>query len=437
MAAVAGFVWAWLATQPRRTTAQWGMLGLMAGFMTLIRWQNALFAVLPAVDAVMALAAAWRRSDRQALTSTIGGGLLFTACATAAFLPQMIAWRSIYGSWLAVSPVGPQIRWADPHLVDILWSSRNGLFATSPALYCAAAGLIVFALRRSAIGLPMILAAAAMIYFNSIIQDWWGSDGYGMRRFDGLIPFFVIGLATFTGLVASGVRRWPSAAPALAGAALVLWNLTLVHTAATGVLRIGEATSMGALATHQAETAVRWMGHPPSWPVNLLYAWRNGVGPSEYDLLRTNAFLGDPARPYGRVDVGADDEVFVVRGWHAPERDGATSFRWAGQRAELLVPLDHRADLRVQVRVRPFTPPGRPAQRMRIDVNGHAAGEWPLEGDWQTIEYVTPRASWREGVNRVVLTFAAETRPVDAGGGGDTRALSAAIDYLRVQKVGD
>jgi hypothetical protein len=74
---------------------------------------------------------------------------------------------------------------------------------------------------------------------------------------------------------------------------------------------------------------------------------------------------------------------------------------------------------------------------MRIDVNGHAAGEWPLEGDWQTIEYVTPRAIWREGVNRVVLTFAVETRPVDAGGGGDTRALSAAIDYLRVQKVGD
>jgi hypothetical protein len=437
MAAVAGFIWAWLATRGRPTMAQWALLGLLAGFMTLVRWQNALFALLPAIDAVTAIAVAWRRSDRQAVAWTIGAGLLFTACAAAAFLPQMIAWKSIYGSWLAVSPVGPQIRWSDPHLVDILWSSRNGLLATSPALYCAAVGLVVFAVRRPAVGLPMVLATAAMIYFNSIIQDWWGSDGYGMRRFDGVIPFFAIGLATFAGLVADAVRRWPSSAPALAGAALVLWNLTLVHTAATGSLRIGETTSMGAVAAHQAEAAVRWIGHPPSWPINILFAWRNGVGPSEYDLLRVNAFLGDPARPYGRVDVGTDDDVFVVSGWHAPERDGATSFRWASQRAELLVPLDHRADLRVQVRVRPFTPPGRPAQRLRIDVNGRAGGEWTLDGDWQTIEYVAPEAVWRAGVNRVVLTFGGETRPVDAGLGGDTRALSAGVDYLRVQKVGD
>jgi hypothetical protein len=282
----------------------------------------------------------------------------------------------------------------------------------------------------------MIVAAGAMIYFNSVIQDWWGSDGYGMRRFDGLIPFFAIGLATFAAAVARGVRRWPAAAPVAAGAALVLWNLTLMQTAATGALRIGETTSMGTVASRQAETAVRWIGHPSSWPVNLVYAWRNGVGPSQYDLLGANAFLGDPARPYGRVDLGTDDEVFVASGWHAQERDGATSFRWASQRAELLVPLDHRAELRVQIRARPFTPPGRPAQRLRVDVNGHDLGEATLDGDWQTVEYVAPRAVWRAGVNRVVLTFAAETRPVDAAMGGDTRSLSAQVDYVRVQKAG-
>lgn len=436
MAAVAGFTWAWLATRERRTPPQWALLGLLAGLMTLIRWQNALFALLPAADATMALVAAWRRSDQRAITATIGHGLLFTGCAVVAFLPQMLAWKSIYGSWLAVSPVGPQIRWSDPHIVDILWSSRNGLFATSPALYAAAIGLLGFAVRQPASGVPMIVAAAAMVYFNSIIQDWWGSDGYGMRRFDGLIPFFAIGLATFADAVARAVRRWPGAAPAAAGAALVLWNLTLMQTAATGALRLGETTSMGTIAARQAATAVRWVGHPFSWPVNVLYAWRNDVGPSAYDLLGVTAFLGDPARPYGRVDLGTDDEIFVVSGWHAQERDGATSFRWASQRVELLVPLDHRAELRVQIRARPFTPPGRPAQRLRVDVNGHGGAEWTLDGDWQTVEYVAPRAVWRAGVNRVVLTFAAETRPADAGIGGDTRALSAQVDYVRVQKVG-
>jgi len=49
---------------------------------------------------------------------------------------------------------------------------------------------------------------------------------------------------------------------------------------------------------------------------------------------------------------------------------------------------------------------------------------------------VAPRAVWRGGVNRVVLSFAAALQPVDVGMGGDTRPLAAAVDYLRVQKVG-
>jgi hypothetical protein len=127
---------------------------------------------------------AWCGGDKAAAATL--AGLVFIAAATA-FLPQMLAWKSIYGTWLAVSPVGPQIRWSDPHIVDILWSSRNGLFATSPALYAAAIGLLAFAVRQPASGVPMIVAAAAMVYFNSIIQDWWGSDGSGCG-FDGLIP---------------------------------------------------------------------------------------------------------------------------------------------------------------------------------------------------------------------------------------------------------
>jgi hypothetical protein len=61
MAAVSAFVFGWLATRTdadggyARTTRQWAWLGLLAGFMTTIRWQNALFAILPAADALVML----------------------------------------------------------------------------------------------------------------------------------------------------------------------------------------------------------------------------------------------------------------------------------------------------------------------------------------------------------------------------------------------
>ena len=102
MAAVAGFAWAWIATRDTRingaqtvngTSAssnalrQWAWLGAIAGFMTLIRWQNALFAVLPACDAIVGLWAAARASDRARARRVLAGGVLFTLCAVIAFVP--------------------------------------------------------------------------------------------------------------------------------------------------------------------------------------------------------------------------------------------------------------------------------------------------------------------------------------------------------------
>ena len=98
-------------------------------------------------------------ATRPALRTIAYGSALFLGCLVVAFLPQMLAWRSIYGSLIARSPVGPEIRWLHPHLADILWSARNGLFSTSPILYAAAIGLIAFAMARPAVGLPVLVAA--------------------------------------------------------------------------------------------------------------------------------------------------------------------------------------------------------------------------------------------------------------------------------------
>ena len=104
--------------------------------MTLIRWQNLLFALLPGWDAA-ALAWAPGAAGTRARCREPCLGRDLSGCLVLAFLPQMLAWRSIYGSLIARSPIGPEIRWLHPHVVDVLWSARNGLFSTSPILYAA------------------------------------------------------------------------------------------------------------------------------------------------------------------------------------------------------------------------------------------------------------------------------------------------------------
>src|SRR5260221_13415849 len=106
MASVAGFTWMWAATSERRTLRAWALLGLVAGFMALIRWQNILFALLPGLDALGLVIS----GDKNARRDAFAGSAAFLGCALAGFLPQMLAWNAIYRSFIARSPVGPQIR---------------------------------------------------------------------------------------------------------------------------------------------------------------------------------------------------------------------------------------------------------------------------------------------------------------------------------------
>ena len=435
MAGVAGFAWLWARTRGSRTLAGWAVLGGIAGFITLIRWQNALFAILPAWEAAALLLAAIRRGDRHGLGATLTAGLLFTACAILAFAPQMIAWKSIYGSYLAVSPVGPQIRLGDPHLVEILFSSRNGLFPWSPVLYLGAIGLGLFAWVKPAVGLPMLAAVGAMVYFNAAIQDWWGSDGFGGRRFDGTIPLFAVGVAAALRVMADLVHRHPLRTVGAFGGLLIAWNLSLMSAAQEGRFRIGQPVSFGDTGAHQARALHRWIGNPFTYPASLWFAARNDVPIGAYDLLAANRFLGDPLRPYGRIDVGLDDEHVLRDGWHAPERAGEITFRWASGRATLLVPLARTADLRVQLRAQAFNYPGAPPQTASLSVNGVMTDAVAVPPEWTTVIIDVPADRWRSGVNVVELIFGRESRPADVGLGGDTRLLAAAVDYLRVQVI--
>ncbi|HEY3884803.1 MAG TPA: hypothetical protein VGL62_06335, partial [Vicinamibacterales bacterium] len=432
MAAVALFVTVWLETRDARSIGAWAALGALTGLMALIRWQNVLFALLPGIDALLLLGQARARHDAAAARRAFAGSAAFLACAVIAFTPQMLAWKAIYGTFVARSPLGPQIRWTQPHVADVLWSARNGLLSSTPVLYLGMVGLILFALLRPSAGLPLLLAVAVMIYFNACIQDWWGSAAFGARRFDGTIPMFAIGLAAIVDTGAALLRRHATAAIAAALGVLVLWNLALIGAASEGLVQTGDTVPFDRAWSAQARVLHDWMGDPFTYPASLWFAVRNGVSPGEYDVLWTNRFLGDPARQYGRLDIGSDDDPFLEDGWQAPEHDGPITFRWAGAAAMLRIPLDHAAPLHIQIRLHAFSYPGAPGQTVTISANGRACAPVDVPADWATLDCDLDASAWRSGLNRVALNFGRAARPVDVGLGGDARPLAAAVDWIRV-----
>lgn len=426
MAAVALFLWTWAAGRNARTARGWLLLGLAGGLMMVVRWQNAIFFLLPAVELLRRL----RARDRRAWVN----GILLAAGALVTFSPQMFAWKAIYGSWLVMSPAGPEMRWLDPQIADVLWSSRNGLFAWSPIFLVGLAGLAGLTRREPLVAWSALALFGLTAWVNGAVEDWWGGAGFGMRRFDSLVPFTALGVAAALSYATGAFRRNPQWIAGGALAALVLWNLSLMAVANSGAYRLGQPVSFGEAGAGQAKVLHRWFGHPFSYPANLLYGLRNGVAPWRYDLLRPYRFLGDPRRPYGRVDVGSGDEWLLGDGWHGAEADGATTFRWAPSRASVLIPLDHAAPLTVQVRLHAFAYPGAAPQHVTVTINGRAHGPLPVSGGWETIELTTGGDVWREGINRLRLEFAWARSPAEAGLGGDGRPLAAAVDYVRVSE---
>jgi len=280
-----------------------------------------------------------------------------------------------------------------------------------------------------------------MIYFNACIQDWWGSAGYGGRRFDGTIPFFALGLAAFVHHSARIVQRHATGVVIGLLVVLAVWNAALMGAAQDGAVRIGETLSFDRAWAAQARVMHRWFGNPFTYPASLFFAARNDVSPGDYDLLSTNRFLADPLQPYGRVDVGSDDEWLIGEGWHAPEREGEATFRWAASPATLRIPLDHTAPLRVQVRAHAFAYPGAPAQMLALHVNGSSTaagscGALAIPAGWQIVECAIEANALRAGVNLLELRFGYAQRPVDVGVGGDGRPLAGAVDWIRISVTG-
>ncbi len=316
-------------------------------------------------------------------------------------------------------------------VADVLWSSRGGLLATSPAVYLSIIGLVRLLRDDRVLAASGLTLVALTTLFVSAHSYWWGSAWPAPAPFVALTPYFVCGAAAAVDAVARAVVRRPGLAAAALLAPLVLWNLTLMQAATSGSFHLGDPVSFGDLGAAQARALHRWIGHPPAIPANLTFGLVNGVHPSAYDLLASSRLLA-PGEPEGTIDIGERDGPFVGHGWHGPERDGPRSFRWATRSVTIAAPIDRPADTFVDVLARPYQPPDRPPQQLTLVVNGSAHAPVTLASGWQPATFRVAAAAWRRGVNELELRFAYDAKPA-AAGLPDGRSLAASIDAITVR----
>ncbi|MGC8872946.1 MAG: glycosyltransferase family 39 protein [Chloroflexia bacterium] len=224
--AVALFVTVWDKTRVDSPAWRFFVLGLLGGLVALVREQDGLFLVLPALDALLGYSGVVHRRAWKDALPLLGRHLLLGTGAALAFTPQLAVYRVLNGRFGPNPTVSGKFDWASPHFLEVLFDPHYGLIVWSPVVLFALFGLLLLCRQDRRLGIAACLAFLAQVYLAGCFLTWQGPGSFGQRRFINCVVLFALGLAALIALAQK--KGWPAGALVAVGGAFVLWNAGLM-----------------------------------------------------------------------------------------------------------------------------------------------------------------------------------------------------------------
>lgn len=366
-------------------------LGLLAGLAATVRWQNLLLLLLPAGTLLQQA----RARTRTSLTA----GLLTGAGVVIGALPQLLAWKAVWGSYvLTAMPQGNDyVRLGRPYLLETFFSSRHGLLYWTPVLWGGVLGLGLLLRREARTALAILLPLGCMSWLNASVLDWWAAGSFSNRRFDSVLPFLAVGLGLSLEALRAAAARRPAGVLVALGVGLTTWNFLFMEQYRDNRIPRDDTVSFPRVAGNNATLLAELVGTPLAWPANWIWAARHDVPPAFYDLMVGKYLFYRQANLDGVVDLGDEaGEALLAEGWAAHVRCEDQVCRLVRGRARLFAPLDLPEPLDVRVRA-------CGEGSLGLAVEGKRLAQWPLGPALADLRVRVPAADWHAGHNELRL----------------------------------
>jgi hypothetical protein len=417
-AAVSVLLWRWLRVrdQPERRR-HWLLLGLAAGVLVSIQRYDAYVLLGPALEAGRQLFRARGpegAAARRTLLRSAAAAAVVLALALIPLVYENLVSR--HGNLLGESHLVAFTfqNWAHPRVVELLFSSRNGLLSWTPVAGLGIVGLALLGRRDRFLSAAMLVTLAFGVYLLAASYSWSASWSFGSRRLTEAYAFFVLGLA----LTATALLARPAILGLAGLAGLATWNLLLAGQVRRGEIPRDETFAFSGAAERAARTAYAAVGHLPSAPAPWLFGAWYGVPPDRFDLV-----VGREPVAALSLDMGtAAAEPYLGRGWAPATIAGDRPVRASeGVDSTVLVNLIGGKDLVLAVRAEPApSADGRPLT-VSVAVNRRPVGTWSLAGGVQEKALRVPASAWSAGVDEIRFDY----------GGASDAAVAPASDRAR------
>lgn len=190
------FLLTWLRFYRRIPSSRQSLaLGVLLGLSSLMRWQNAIYVVLPLVSIPLAWLQEGPENRRQAIPAVVKSLSVMAIASIAVFSLQLFVWQAHYGSWFTIPQGSSFMTWRLPFLRELLLSPFRGILPWMPVFGLALVGLFLQVRQNPRLVIPLLLLILVSIYVNASSRDWFAGGGYGPRRSTGELAILVLGFA--------------------------------------------------------------------------------------------------------------------------------------------------------------------------------------------------------------------------------------------------
>ncbi|MBW1782108.1 MAG: glycosyltransferase family 39 protein [Deltaproteobacteria bacterium] len=253
MSSVALFAYLSLRDYGKKKTKSYVYLGLTAGLMIMVRYQNALFMILTLIE--LMTVSFGRGRSRGDILIPVRNGALFLLVVVLALIPQFIVWKVIYGEFIVYTYPGEGFHFLAPKLLETLFSSRHGLIRWTPIIAFALGGYILYFRKAGSIFFALLICFLLQWYVNASWHCWWFGNSFGGRAFINCTFIFTIGLSAL-------ITRFYEKRIYLFAifTALVAWNFVFTAQYIVGLIPQGDHVTWKTVARNSTKLIDAFVG---------------------------------------------------------------------------------------------------------------------------------------------------------------------------------